>query len=61
MCERKKNSTHGPDFILNVMTLPQAFKRHSDRARIPSYCCEQRQKERPREGKERGREENVPP
>lgn len=57
VCERKKSPTHGPDFILNVMTLPQAFKRHSDRARIPSYCYKKRQKEGGRK-KDRG---NVPP
>ena len=38
----RRTPTYGPDFILNVMTLPQAFKRHSDRARIPSYCCKKR-------------------
>lgn len=51
----KKNSTHGPDFILNVMTLPQAFKRHSDRARIPSYCCKKRQRKSERTNR-RGKE-----
>lgn len=43
------------DFILNVMTLPQALKRHSDRARIPSYCYERRRVERKNE-RERERE-----
>lgn len=43
------------DFILNVMTLPQALKRHSDRARIPSYCYERRRIERKNEReKEKG-------
>lgn len=46
---QEEDSTHGPDFILNVMTLPQTFKRHSDRARIPSYCCKKNQRERERE------------
>lgn len=45
----RRTRTHGPDFILNVMTLPQALKRHSDRARIPSYCYERRRIERERE------------
>lgn len=59
MCERKKDSTHGLDFILNVMTLPQAFKRHSDRAHIPSYCCKKSQREKEKGGesdKKRARE-----
>lgn len=54
VCERKKSRTHGSDFILNVMTLPQAFKRHSDRARVFLLIVTRRGKEREGERKTEG-------
>lgn len=58
---KKRAPAHGSDFILNVMTLPQAFKRHSDRERIPSYCCKKWRRGRGGEGGRKKDRGNVPP
>lgn len=59
--KKKKNNSRGSrsfDFILNVMTLPQAFKRHSDRARVYSFLLLQEEAEG-KSGGEREKDGNA--